>query len=117
MKIIIAGSRGITDYRHVEAAIVGAAFDITEVVSGNAIGVDILGEQWVGRQSGSIGLKIFKPNWNQHGRSAGIIRNKEMGDYADGLIAVWDGKSRGTKHMIEYMQGLGKPVYTLVVRK
>ena len=39
--------------------------------------------------------------WDKHGNSAGMIRNSQMADYADGLIALWDGESRGTKNMIE----------------
>lgn len=49
------------------------------------------------------GYKLTKmpANWDKHGKKAGIIRNKEMADYAEALIAFWDGKSRGTKNMIE----------------
>ena len=55
----------------------------------------------------------FPVDWNKHGKSAGMIRNKQMGDFADGLLAFWDGKSRGTKQMIEYMHSLGKPVHVV----
>lgn len=53
-------------------------------------------------------LKYFYPNWEKYGKSAGIIRNHEMGDYADYLLAFWDGTSKGTKDMIDYMKKIGK---------
>ena len=46
-------------------------------------------------------VKIIQADWQKYGKRAGPIRNKEMADYADTLIAFWDGQSRGTKNMIE----------------
>ena len=54
---------------------------------------------------------MFIPDWDKDGRSAGYKRNAEMAEYADALIAVWDGDSKGTKHMIECMNKLNKKVY------
>ena len=110
MKVIIAGSRTITSYLTVVTAFQECPFGpATEIVSGGAIGVDKLGEriatEW------ELDLVIFKPNWKKYGKAAGFLRNQKMGDYADALIAVWDGKSRGTKQMIEYMESLNKKVY------
>ena len=51
------------------------------------------------------------PRWNRYGRKAGILRNRKMAKYADALIAVWDGLSRGTANMIAEMEALGKPVF------
>lgn len=48
-----------------------------------------------------MGLTIFKADWDKHGKAAGFKRNTEMAKYADALIAFWDGKSKGTKHMID----------------
>ena len=55
--------------------------------------------------------KIFPAQWNVYGKSAGFIRNAEMGHYADAAICFWDGKSRGTQHMINTMRHLQKPVF------
>lgn len=98
MKTIIAGSRGITDYNQVLRAIAGADWEITEVVSGCARGVDYLGERWA--QENDIPIERFPARWKEHGNSAGPIRNAEMARYADALIALWDGESRGTRGMI-----------------
>ena len=96
MKTIIAGSRTVVDIKIVEKAIWLSGFNISEVVSGGAWGVDALGEKIANRQN--ISIKMFSADWNKYGRSAGPIRNKEMVKYADALIAVWNGKSKGTKH-------------------
>ena len=79
----------------------------TEVVSGRAKGPDTFGEWWA--LSHGSAIKFFPVDWKL-GPKAGFIRNEQMGDYADALIAFWDGKSGGTKHMIEYMMKLGKPI-------
>jgi len=99
MKTIIAGSRTITDFDLVRAAIKKSGFNITEVVSGGCKGPDLLGERWA--KQNHIPIKRFNANWQKHGNAAGPIRNIEMSCYALALIAVWDGKSKGTKLMID----------------
>lgn len=99
MKVIIAGSRCINDYEVLLEAIKNSEFYITEVISGGAIGVDALGERWA--RSNRKNLHIYKANWKEQGNSAGRIRNVKMAENADALIAIWDGVSPGTKHMIE----------------
>lgn len=99
MKVIVAGSRTITDYYIVKEAIEDSGFKITEVVCGGANGVDSLGRDWA--FFNVISVKEFPANWKKRGKKAGFIRNAEMIEYADALIAVWDGQSKGTKHSIE----------------
>lgn len=119
MKTIIAGSRDNIEYRDVLSAMEECPWssEITEVVSGKARGVDTFGEQWA-TENGVV-VKEFPADWKKFGRSAGIKRNEQIGDYADALIAVWDGESRGTKHMIDYSKnkGLRVFVYNLKDRK
>lgn len=105
MKTIIAGSRSINDITIVTKAIEESKFEITEIVCGEARGVDLCGANWALKNN--IPIKYFPANWDQYHKAAGMIRNKEMGDYADALIAVWDGKSRGTRNMIEYAKAKG----------
>jgi hypothetical protein len=116
MKVVIAGSRGITSYdlvrdfiESVEEAHMLPKKDITQVVSGGAPGVDSLGEQWA--RDNEISVRRFLPDWEKYGKAAGPIRNREMVDYTDAVIAIWDGKSRGTKSTIDYARSKGKPVY------
>lgn len=114
MRVIVAGSRSITSYTEVCNAIAQSKFPINEIVSGNAEGVDQYGEAYAIEMY--LDLVIFPANWKLHKNKAGILRNMKMGDYADALVAVWDGTSRGTKHMIDYMNKLGKPVYVHEVK-
>ena len=61
-----------------------------------------------------MGYKLteMKPQYEgKNDRGAPLRRNKDIADYGDLLIAIWDGKSNGTKHIIEYTKNLGKPVY------
>jgi len=109
MRTIIAGSRGVSDYNIIVNAIKNSNFNIEEVISGNARGVDKLGEKWA--IENNIKLKIFPANWNKFGKSAGYIRNVEMADYANSLIAIWDGKSKGTKMMIAQGKVKGLKVF------
>lgn len=110
MKTIIAGSRTITDLRFLEESIEKSGLTITEVVCGGARGVDDLGRKWAGNGN-RVPVKMFPADWDRHGKSAGYRRNVEMADYADALIAIWDGKSKGTKHMIEVAGDIGLEVF------
>lgn len=102
MKTVIAGSRGINSYRLLKKAIneSGIKDNITEVISGGARGVDRMGFLWA--EEFHIPVAIFLPDWKRYGNRAGILRNIEMIDYADALIALWDGESKGTRHSIDY---------------
>lgn len=99
MKTIIAGSRDFTDYEFLKSSLQPFVDIITEVISGTARGADQLGEQW----ATEFNKKIIRmpANWNQFGKSAGYIRNQAMAQVADLCIVFWDGKSKGTKHMID----------------
>jgi hypothetical protein len=109
VKVIIAGGRDITDYATVAMAMTEAGFAVTEVVSGTAAGVDRLGEEWAQRRG--LPIKRFPAPWTEFGKAAGPIRNRQMAEYADALVAVWDGKSRGTKNMINQARARGLVVH------
>ncbi len=134
MKVIIAGSRTGVHIKHVIDAIKHAtqkeSFTITEVVSGGARGVDKMGESLA--QEHNVRVRLFPAKWsdltvsrciiksNLHGKYnalAGHNRNTDMANYADGLIAVWDGASAGTANMINTMRKLGKKVYVYKVNQ
>ena len=113
MKVIIAGSRDINDYELVKTEIQASKFDITEVVCGMAEGVDLLGKKWA--EENKILVKEFpvtKEDWKRYGKFAGIRRNHQMGDYAEGLIAIRKDYSRGTTDMITYARQKKLQVYT-----
>lgn len=109
MRTIIAGSRGIISLETVFEAIEKSCFEVTTVISGGAKGVDVLGETW--GAANNVPVEIYKADWGAHGKSAGPIRNVKMAEVAEALIAVWDGESKGTKHMIDVARAKGLKVY------
>ena len=109
MRVIIAGSRGITDYSVVEDAVRQSGYFITTVVSGRAQGVDRLGEEWA--KARAIPIARFPAAWDRYGKRAGVLRNQQMAKYSDALIAVWDGESRGTFNMISEARQRGLKVF------
>jgi hypothetical protein len=110
-KVIIAGGRNIKDYNLVVAAIEESGWkdQITEVVSGGADGVDKLGERWA--MDNLLYVRRFNADWKRWGNRAGPIRNLEMAKYADALILVWDGESKGSKSMKRHAENEGIPIY------
>lgn len=86
----------------------------SEIVSGTAWGVDACGEAWaVLRQ---VKLTTFPADWDKYGKAAGPKRNQQMADYADALLLVWDGVSKGSRNMLSEMERRKKPVYAVVVQ-
>jgi hypothetical protein len=115
MKTIIAGSRTVNDFDLLVKVIKASKFEITEIVSGGAYGVDKMGEAYA--QQNGIKCTVFPAEWdnlkadkaivkiNQYGKpynvKAGFDRNQKMAVYADALIAIIQDESSGTNDMIE----------------
>ncbi len=99
MRTIIAGSRTVTDFAVVEEAVRASGIVPSVVLSGAARGVDVLGERWAANHR--VPLERYPADWARNGLAAGPMRNCLMANKADALIAVWDGKSKGTRHMID----------------
>lgn len=100
-RVIIAGSRGFDNYDLLCAYAdykLSKITDEIEIVSGRAKGADQLGERYAKERGYS--LRIFPAEWDIYGKRAGYLRNVKMAEYADALLAFWDGESRGTKNMI-----------------
>ena len=102
MKIAIIGSRKIKN-PDIEKFV--SADD--EIVSGGAVGVDLAAAKFARRHG--LRLTEILPQYKKYGRGAPIIRNREIVDYAEKVVAFWDGRSRGTLSVIEYAQKTGKP--------
>ena len=101
MKIAVIGSRGITEV-DLERYVTGC----DEIVSGGAAGVDSCAAEYA-RENG-LKLTEFLPQYEHYGRAAPIKRNKEIVDYADKVVAFWDGSSKGTLSVIRYAKKIGK---------
>lgn len=113
MKVIVAGSRDFKDYKLLCESLdfyLSRQTDI-EIVSGCARGADSLAIQYANERGYPV--KKFPANWDLYGKSAGYRRNAEMAEYADALVAFWDGKSKGTKHMIDLAEDKGLAVRTV----
>ncbi len=98
MRTIIAGSRDLS-YSDVLDAMREVPWRPTVVISGTARGVDESGEIWAAHNH--VPVECFPADWKGLGRRAGYVRNEQMAAAAEALIAVWDGRSPGTKNMIE----------------
>lgn len=113
MRTIIAGSRTITNPTDISDAVHFSKFQITTVLSGGAKGADFLGEQWAALHN--IPVEIYPAEWEKYGRGAGFKRNALMATKADALIAVWDGESRGTRHMVSTAEALKLKIFVYPV--
>ena len=109
MKVIIAGGRDVTNYELLLEAIAESEYHISEVICGGASGADALGERWA-RENG-VPVEKWDADWKKYGNAAGPIRNRQMAKRGHALIALWDGKSRGTKNMIEEATKLNLIIY------
>jgi ornithine carbamoyltransferase len=109
VRVIIAGSRTGVSIEDVERAVQTAPFLITTVLCGMAQGADLCGRH-VAKQKGWA-VEEYPADWKNLGRVAGFQRNLQMAQKAEALIAVWDGKSNGTKHMIATAERFGLLVH------
>ncbi len=131
MRIIIAGSRTIKDEEAIsliDEAVKNSGWTIDEVISGDAPGVDTAAIQWAERNF--IDYVRIPANWKKYNKAAGYKRNQKMAWYAQavakqlelqekevdskyqpGLIAIWNGKSKGTGHMIDIANEAGMEVF------
>ena len=106
MKVAIVGSR---DYPRLDQVrrYVKLLPEGTVVVSGGALGVDSCAAEEALRHD--LATEEFLPEWDRLGRGAGFIRNADIVDAADLVVAFWDGKSRGTKNTIDLVRKASKP--------
>lgn len=117
MKLIIAGTRGLHLNSPLTVGDIMYSFNLwpSEIVSGGARGIDQYGEEY--GHNRDLLVKVFEADWYGLGKSAGPTRNKQMAKYADKLLLIWDGESRGSANMKKEMLALNKPVYELILRK
>ena len=109
MKVAIIGSRNLRvinleDYIPQEA---------TEIVSGGARGIDTCAREYA--KAHSLKLTEFLPEYSKYGKAAPLKRNIQIINYADEVVAFWDGKSAGTKHVISNCKKQNKKVTVHIV--
>ena len=122
VRIIICGSREFNDYAKLCRVMdnIGihsiANNDYVEIISGHARGADMVGEKFANQYG--YPLKVFPADWNTYGKSAGMIRNRQMADYAaqadEAIVVAFPiGASRGTRNMIDTSRKHGFDVYVI----
>lgn len=104
MKLAVIGSRNL-NVDNLENFIPD---DVAEIVSGGATGIDTCAREYA-RRNGKK-LTEFFPNYKKYGKSAPLRRNIQIIEYADEVIAFWDGKSKGTKYVIDNCIKIGKKI-------
>ena len=111
MKVAVIGSRGLTldDLGQYLPA------ECTEIVSGGARGIDTCARYYA--RSHGLALKEFLPDYRTYGKQAPLIRNRYIVDYADLVLAFWDGSSHGTKSVIDYCKSIKKPLKIFMVKR
>lgn len=121
MKVIIAGSRNITKIENeispedlVDLAITESKFDVSCVVCGMARGADLYGKLWAEKYC--IPVEEYPADWKKYGRSAGYKRNVEMAENANALVALWDGNSSGTGHMVNIAKDKNLYIYIKMIK-
>lgn len=106
-KVIVAGTRYFNNYdlmcKKLDYFLCN--LEDIEIVSGTARGADALGEQYANEHN--LTIKQFPADWDKYGKRAGYLRNNQMADYANYLVAFWDGKSKGTSLMINLAKEKG----------
>lgn len=116
IRLIVAGSRGLNDYQTVKTAIDDLAsrgMVISAIIEGTARGVDSLASRYA-VEHGIENIRV-PAEWNLYHRGAGAVRNRKMAEMGDALLALWDGKSRGTMNMIKAANSAGIPVTVVYV--
>jgi len=109
VRTVIAGSRNEKRLTVLARAVEHAGWKPSVVLSGTADGVDKMGEAWTAMNG--VPVEKYPAKWNTYGKRAGRVRNIEMASHADALIACWDGKSPGTRHMINTARRMGLRVH------
>ncbi len=102
MKLAVIGSRGL----NVDIEKYLPKHNVELIISGGAKGIDTLAEKYA--DENKIPKKIIRPNYAKYGKKAPLVRDRKIVDYADEIIAIWDGKSPGTKYSIDYASAQGK---------
>ena len=107
MKLLIVGSRSITDFDLSPYV----TTEVDSIISGGANGIDRLAEQYADLHR--LSKYILRPRYDLYGRAAPLKRNEQMVDIADAVLIIWDGQSKGTQYTLKYAKKQNKPVTLL----
>lgn len=101
-RIVVAGSRNFNDYEYLRSKLDQIIWKEGDtIISGGANGADKLGERYA--REHNIKLEVYPANWDQYGKRAGYMRNKQMAEVCTHGVVFWDGESKGSAHMIDLL--------------
>ena len=109
MKLLIVGSRSIKNFDFSPYV----SGEVDTIISGGADGVDTLAEQLADKLR--ISKYIMRPRYDIYGRAAPIKRNEKMVEFADDILVVWDGRSKGTEYTVRFAKKANKPITIITV--
>lgn len=109
MKLLIAGSRGITSF-DLSPYITK---EVDTILTGGAKGIDTIAEEYA--DSHGIKKTIIKPQYDRYGKGAPMVRNKELVNLCDKALIIWDGVSKGTKFTADFAKKMNKEVTVIVL--
>lgn len=111
MKLLIVGSRSISEFDLSPYV----TDDVELIISGGAQGIDTLAEQYADKKR--IDKLIMRPKYNIYGKGAPLKRNEQMVEICDAVLAVWDGRSRGTRYTLDYARKQNKKIIEIIQNK
>lgn len=111
MKTAVIGSRSLTCL-NIDSYV---PQEVTCIISGGARGVDTLAEDYARRHG--LPFVCFLPDYERYGHRAPLVRNRQIVDSADTVVALWDGRSRGTMYTVAYAKKTGKKVFLYKIKK
>lgn len=118
-RVVIAGCRNYSDYDEAKQYIEFCLTDLKKnydivIVSGGYKGADQLGERYA--KENNLKIELHKARWDLYGKFAGPKRNREMAEVSDYIICFWNGRSKGTKSMIDISKKLGKTLSVKIIK-
>lgn len=116
MKLAIIGSRNFNDkvFFLEKVKDVISEYNITAIISGGAVGTDLLGKQYA--LDNQIEYIEFLPDWSKYNRAAGMVRNRDIVNNSDIVLAFWDGVSKGTKNSIDFAKKQNKILFVVYTK-
>lgn len=112
MIVAVIGSRNFSDYNLLESTLISMP-KITQIISGGAKGADSLAATYAVQHQ--LPLVIFKPDWKTYGKGAGIVRNRQIMEVAEMVVAFWDGTSKGTANSLKLAKSNDIPIRIVLV--
>ena len=112
MIVAVIGSRDFSDYALLESTLASLP-GITGIITGGARGADSLAEIYAGQYG--LPIVVLKPDWEKYGQGAGVVRNRQIIDAAEMVVAFWDEVSRGTASSLKLAKAKGIPIQTVII--